>query len=285
MKTVLITGCSSGFGEAMVHRFADGGWNVVATMRNPARKPEFPGGVHVVKLDVQDRKSIGAAVAEGIERFDAIDAVVNNAGFGLHGPFEATPREKVLEQFEVNVFGLMDVVRALLPHFRARRSGVILNVTSGAGVFGLPFISLYAASKFAVEGFSESLHHEVAPFGIAVKLIEPGGVTSTGFMRRGAEEATAFSGIEDYQPVIASAQKVFGKIASGRSGGTSEEVADVTFNAATDGTDRLRYIATDGIRPWVEARRETSEEDYMALMRSQVGLGKVDSAVSGSQGG
>ncbi len=272
MKTVLITGCSSGFGEAAAHRFARADWNVVATMRDLKGAPQFPASVLATRLDVQDRASIQAAIRDGIERFGAIDAVVNNAGFGLFGPFETTPTAKVLEQFDVNVFGLMDVVREILPHFRSRKSGHIVNVTSGAGVFGLPFISLYSASKFAVEGFSESLSHELLPFGIRVKLVEPGGVTSTKFGVRSGVEGGSAPTMPDYQPVFSSASKVFAAISASRSSGTSEEVADVIFEAANDGSDRLRYVATEGIKPWVRARRETSEDEYMSLMRREVGL-------------
>lgn len=274
-KTVLITGTSSGFGEAAVRRFAAEGWNVIATLRDPAAAPAFPGDVLITRLDVQDPVSIDSAIAEGIARFGAIDVLVNNAGFGLHGFFETTPRDRILAQFDVNVFGLMDVTRAVLPHMRARRSGVILNVTSGAGAFGLPMISLYAASKFAVEGFSESLMHEVAPFGIAVKLIEPGGVTETRFGLRAGTEAAAATRIEDYAPLATRAADVFRALSQSRSLGTSEEVAGVIFAAASDGRDQLRYIATEGIRPWVNARREAGEDTYLAMMRAAVGLGRI----------
>lgn len=272
MQTVLITGCSSGFGEAIARRFAAAGWNVLATLRNPAAAPDFPSGVRVARLDVEDPVSIRAAVDEAIAVFGGLDCVVNNAGFGLHGPFEAAPPDRVREQFAVNVFGLMDVVRTVLPHFRARRAGTIVNVTSGAGVFGLPFLSLYAASKFAVEGFSESLWHELAPFGIKVKLIEPGGVTSTNFGPRAAQDAHAFARIEDYAPVSDAVREVFARISASRSHGTVEEVAEATFAAVAAGDDRLRHVATEGIKPWVAARRETSEDAYMALMRKEVGL-------------
>jgi NAD(P)-dependent dehydrogenase (short-subunit alcohol dehydrogenase family) len=143
--TAFITGCSSGLGAASARLFAERGWNVVATMRDVADGAELVAldNVLLVRLDVQDRCSIDAAVATGIERFGRIDALINNAGFGLHGVFESTPREKVLEQFEVNVFGVMDVTRAILPHFRANKAGSIVNVSSGAGVFTLPMISLY----------------------------------------------------------------------------------------------------------------------------------------------
>ena len=272
MRTVLITGCSSGFGEAAVHKFANSGWNVIATLRNPAAAPQFPENVLVTRLDVQDLDSIETAISAGLARFGAIDVLVNNAGYGLFGFFEETGREKMHEQFEVNVFGFMEVTRAMLPHMRENKSGVIVNVTSGAGVFGLPMISLYAASKFAVEGFSESLMHEVAALGIRVKLVEPGGVTSTRFGERAVSEAPDMTAIDDYRPLAAAAQKVFASIAANRSGGTAQEVAGVIFEAAADGSDRLRYVATEGIKQWVAARRETSEEEYLALMRREVTL-------------
>ncbi|SHE74155.1 NADP-dependent 3-hydroxy acid dehydrogenase YdfG [Kaistia soli DSM 19436] len=271
-NTVLITGCSSGFGEATAHHFADRGWNVVATMR----KPEAGGAlatrdrVLVTGLDVEDPSSIDAAIAAGIGRFGRIDVLVNNAGFGLFGIFEQTPRAQIAQQFAVNLFGLMDVTRAILPHFRAHRSGVIINVSSGAGVFALPMISLYVASKFALEGFSESLSYELASVGVAVKVVEPGGVTSTRFGERSAAEAGEVERIADYDAFIAGAEAVFAGLRKGRAGATSEEVAEVIFAAATDGTDRLRYVATKDIEPLVRARRETSEDAYMAFMRARV---------------
>ncbi|TCP36039.1 SDR family oxidoreductase [Sphingomonas sp. BK235] len=270
-KTVLITGCSSGFGETTAHLFADRGWNVVATMRDVTAGERLAAraNVAVVRLDVQDRPSIADAVAASLARFGRIDALVNNAGFGLSGVFEETPRAKVVEQFEVNVFGLMDVTRAVLPIFREQRSGTIVNVTSGAGVFGLPLISLYTASKFAVEGFSESLSYELAGLGIHVRLVEPGGVTSTRFGERSGAEASKTNAIPDYAPFLTGAAKVFDGLRASRGRATSEEVAEVIYAATTDESDRLRWVATDDIRPLVSARREQGEEAYMALMRGQ----------------
>ncbi|MBZ9934773.1 SDR family oxidoreductase [Mesorhizobium sp. BR1-1-16] len=271
-KTVLITGCSSGFGEAAAHHFADRGWNVVATMRRPETGGALAArdGVLVTRLDVEDPSSIEIAIAEAIERFGRIDVLVNNAGFGLFGVFEQTPPARIAQQFAVNLFGVMDVTRAILPHFRAHRSGVIVNVSSGAGVFALPMISLYSASKFALEGFSESLSYELASVGITVKVVEPGGVTSTKFGERSAVEAGSAERIADYDPFIAGAEAVFAGLRAGRANATSAEVAEVIFAAATDGTDRLRYVATKDIEPLVRARRETSEDAYMAFMRARV---------------
>ncbi|MGL4963648.1 MAG: SDR family oxidoreductase [Inquilinus sp.] len=272
-RTVLITGCSTGFGEATARLFASRGWNVVATMRRPetgAALAALGDNVLVTRLDVQDPASIDAAVAQAIARFGRIDVLVNNAGFGLFGVFEAAPRDKIREQFDVNVFGVMDVTRALLPHFRANRSGTIVNISSGAGVFTLPMISLYSASKFALEGFSEALSYELAPLGIAVKIVEPGGVTKTSFGERSAAEAGTSAELPDYQPFLEGAMAVFAGLRAARADATSEEVAEVIYTAATDGTDQLRYVATDDIKPPVRARRETSEAEYMAFMRERV---------------
>jgi NAD(P)-dependent dehydrogenase (short-subunit alcohol dehydrogenase family) len=270
-QTVLITGCSTGFGEATARHFAAQGWNVVATMRRPEAGKALAelDNVLVTRLDVEDAASIESAIAEGIARFGAIDVLVNNAGYGLFGIFESTPREKILEQFAVNVFGVMDVTRALLPHFRARRSGAIVNISSGAGVFALPMISLYNASKFAMEGFSESLSYELADLGIRVKVVEPGGVLSTGFGARSAAEASAGAVIDDYAPFAAGAAKVFDGLRNSRALATAEHVAGIIFEAATDTSDRIRYVATEDIRPLVAARRETSEDEYLAFMRER----------------
>lgn len=269
--TVLITGCSTGFGEASARHFAAQGWNVVATMRRPEQGKALAelDNVLVTRLDVEDSASIDAAVAEGIARFGGIDVLVNNAGFGLFGIFESTPREKIAEQFAVNVFGMMEVTRALLPHFRGRRSGAIVNISSGAGVFALPMISLYNASKFALEGFSESLSYELADLGIRVKVVEPGGVLGTGFGQRSASEAGSGIPIDDYGPFVAGAAKVFDGLRKSRGLATAEEVAEIIFEAATDTSDRIRYVATEDIEPLVAARRETSEDEYLAFMRER----------------
>jgi NAD(P)-dependent dehydrogenase (short-subunit alcohol dehydrogenase family) len=269
-QTVLITGASTGFGQSAAQHFADKGWNVIATMRTPAHGAALAHlpNVLVTRLDVQDIASIGQAIGLGIERFGKIDVLVNNAGFGLFGIFEATSRAKIQQQFDVNLFGVMDVTRAILPHLRGNRAGVIVNVSSGAGVFGLPMISLYTASKFALEGFSESLSYELASQGIVVKLVEPGGVLSTSFGKRSAEEAEHADTPADYGVFVGATQEVFARLRGARLA-TSEHVAGVIFEASTDGTDRLRYVATEDIEPLVKARRESSEDDYIALMRSR----------------
>jgi NAD(P)-dependent dehydrogenase (short-subunit alcohol dehydrogenase family) len=274
-RTALITGCSTGFGKAAARLFSANGWNVVATMRNPEAGADIAtlDNVLVTRLDVQDQTSIEAAIEAGISRFGRIDAVVNNAGFGLFGVFETIAPEKVREQFDVNVFGVMDVTRAILPHFRANRAGIILNISSGAGVFTLPMISLYCSSKFALEGFSEALSYELAPLGITVKILEPGGVISTNFGQRSGEEGSRAASLPDYDDFITATNAVFAGL-RGQRLATEQDVAEAIFAAVTDDTDRLRYVATDDIRPLVTARRETSEESYIDLMRSTFGVNK-----------
>lgn len=270
--TILITGCSSGFGRATAELFAARGWNVVATMRNldDAGELERRPNVLATTLDVQDQESIGHAVDAAVGRFGRIDALVNNAGFGLFGVFESTSDDKVREQFEVNLFGAMAVTRAVLPHMRRRRAGTIVNVSSGAGVFGLPMLSLYCASKFALEGFSEALSYELAALGITVKLVEPGGVLETGFGARSGREAGATEPIADYADFGAAAARVFEGLRQQRLSST-EDVAEVIFGAVTDASPRLRYVATEDIRPLVEARRGGSDDAFMAMMRARFG--------------
>ena len=268
MKTVLITGASSGFGAATALRFAAEGWNVVATMRDPAaalsQLSSHPN-ILVTRLDVQDRQTIEAAIAEGIERFGAIDVVVNNAGYGLFGVFEGISREAVQAQFNVNLFGAMDVARAILPHFRARRAGAIVNVSSGAGAIGFPMASIYSASKFALEGWSEGLSYELASLGIKVKIIEPGGALQTNFTARVGGESGGQQRIDDYLPFLNHVGQLYAGMGDNADPDAVEKVVAAIFTASTDGLDQLRYAPTNDIRPLLDARRNSSEPAYRAL--------------------
>jgi NAD(P)-dependent dehydrogenase (short-subunit alcohol dehydrogenase family) len=274
-KTVIITGCSTGLGRTSAIDFARKGWNVVATMRELDAATDFPrlDNVFTTRLDVRDVVSIRTALSAGITRFGSIDVLVNNAGFGLFGVFESTPIEKIREQFDVNVFGVMDTTRAILPHFRERKEGLILNISSGAGIFTLPMLSLYCSSKFALEGYSESLSYELASQNIGVKIIEPGGVVSTDFGKRSGQEAAQNHPPPSYARFVAHTNDLFQNLRSTRAA-TEQDVADVIYAAATDGSDRLRYVATEDIKPLVRYRRETSEEEYIAFMRSHFGVSR-----------
>ena len=175
MKTVLITGASTGIGKATAIYFAEKGWNVVATMRNINSLDlcNYPNIIKL-KLYVNDNKSISDAINSSIETFGKVDVIINNAGYAAAGAFECASQEQIKKQFDVNVFGLMNVTRAILPHFRKNNSGTIINLASVAGHAGFPTFTLYNSTKFAVEGFSEALQYELRQFNIKVKIVEPG---------------------------------------------------------------------------------------------------------------
>jgi len=272
-KTALITGCSSGIGRAAATVFARNGWNVIATLREAdgtaAKDLAAIDGVIVTRLDVQEPQSIARAIESGIHRFGNIDALINNAGFGLFGLFEATPPEKIQQQFDVNVFGVMAVTRAVLPHFRKNKGGVIVNVSSGAGLFTLPMISLYCASKFALEGFSEALAYELASQNIGVKIIEPhGGVSSTRFSERSASENLTDDSLKDYGPFVTRTNEIFNGLRQARMM-SADDVAQVIYAATTDGTAQLRYPVGDDSRGIMKALQELPDQQYVEFMRSR----------------
>ena len=271
-QTVLITGASSGIGKAAATLFADRGWNVVATMRNSDDGADLGqrDNVLVTRLDLLDSDSIEAAVAVALGRFGAIDVLVNNAGYGAYGPLEATPMSVIRRQFDVNVFGLIETIQAALPAMRAQRSGVIVNISSVGGRMTSPLGTLYHGSKWAVEGLSEALHYELAPLGIRVKLVEPGGV-NTDFGGR-SFVFTHDPELDDYQPLVDEAVAAM-EAASPSGNQEPEEVAEVIFTAATDDTMQLRFISGAGAKALLANRYSAEqEEQFVAGFRSSFGL-------------
>lgn len=266
--TILITGASSGIGKAAVRKFAAAGWQVIATMRHPEQEQELQllDNVLVEQLDVQIPETIETAIQNGLKHFGKIDAVLNNAGYGQNGIFEATSPEQIQKQFEVNVFGVMQVTRAILPHFRRQGSGMILNISSGAGRFTLPLISIYSASKFALEGFSEALSFELSPLNIIVKIIEPGGTVSN-FNDTAAAHFAHDASLSDYNNFTIAAGKLFDSLKS-QPLATPEEVAAVIFTAATDQTDTLRYVVgNEDFKKRIAARQQLPDQDYIHSIR------------------
>lgn len=240
-KTVLITGTSSGIGKAAVTYFSQQGWNVAATMRSPEKETllDTLPNVKLFRLDVLDADSIRQAIADTITAFGSIDAIINNAGYGAVGAFEAATPEQVQRQFDTNVFGVMNVIREILPYFRERRNGTILTVTSMGGLITFPIYSIYHGTKWAVEGFTEALSFELKPFNIRVKNIEPGAI-KTDFYDRSQDvlQKPGLTAYDEYVKITFANSQKAGADAPG-----PEVVAKTLFEAATDSSDRLRYVS------------------------------------------
>ncbi len=265
-KTALITGTSSGYGKAIAEFFHDRGWNVIATMRRPAPDvfATLTNRLKVLPLDVTDAGSIDKAIAEGAAAFGAIDALVNNAGIGLASVVEATPDRIVHEIFETNTFGVFATCRAIIPQMRRQGHGTIINITSSTGIGPMPLAAIYAASKCAVEGFTESLSYELDAFDIRARLVEPGYAPTTNFS---ANAGARLQGLipEDYGSF---AQSYFQKLVNYPTAYCTEaEVAETTFFAAIDQGQRIRYPAGPDSKLLAELRWTTSEEHYLARMR------------------
>ncbi len=242
-KTVLITGASSGIGQATALFFHERDWNVIATMRNPEKSQTLlheKGLPDLVHLDVMDRASIQTAIQYALDKYQKIDVLVNNAGYALYGPFEVASTEQIQKQFETNVFGLMEMTRAILPQFRAQQDGVLINVSSMGGRIGFPLYSVYNSSKFAVEGYSEALHYELRDHNIRVKIIEPG-VIRTDFFDRSMDHSSESNAVGPYARIVGLAEKVKTQTAN-QNGTAPDVVARVIFKAAQDRNRRLRYV-------------------------------------------
>ncbi|WP_438751284.1 SDR family oxidoreductase [Pararhizobium sp. O133] len=236
MKTVLITGCSSGYGLETARHFHAKGWNVIATMRTP-RTDILPASdrLRVLALDVTDPNSITAA----IEASGAIDVLVNNAGIGMFGALEATPMTTIRDVFETNTFGVMAMTQAVIPQFRTRRSGMVVNVTSSATLRPMPLVSVYTASKMAIEGFTASLAHELQTFDVQVKLVQPGYGPSTRFSENTGPRLAELIP-EAYAPF---AQKIFADMTQPGEVTVASDVAETVWLAANDTTGQLRFPA------------------------------------------
>ena len=265
MKTVLITGASTGIGKATAELFFERGWNVVATMRTPQSQREDARWM-VVRLDVTEPASIDAALKAATARFGRVDVVVNNAGYGLVGTFESMDEERIRKQFETNVFGLMRMCRAAIPQLRAQREGVLINVASMGGRLTFPFYSVYHATKWAVDGFSESLQFELAPVGVKVKLIEPGAI-KTDFYDRSIDFVHD-RGLAEYNTLVDKGTRRMN--AFGANGAKPELVAEAIWKAATDGSDRLRYPVGTDAKGLLFMRRLLPDAAYRSLMRMQL---------------
>lgn len=236
MKTILITGSSSGYGLETARHFHAEGWNVIATMRRP-RPALFPASerIRVLALDVTDADSIAAAIASA----GPIDVLVNNAGIGVVGAFEATPMAHIRKVFETNTFGVMAMTQAAIPGMRARGTGMIVNVTSSATLTPMPLAAAYTASKQAIEGFTGSLAHELGAFGINAKLVEPGYAPTTQFA------ANTDIPVMDLIPEAYAdfAAPIFAGFANPPLTTKESDVAEAVWRAVHDTSGQLRFPA------------------------------------------
>lgn len=263
-KVILITGASSGIGKETVKLFQSKNWKVAATMRAPEKSEDLQRIVDVecFRLDVTDVDSIKAAIQSALDKFGRIDAIVNNAGYGLVGAFEAATQEQIEKQFQTNVFGLMNVCREILPYFRQQKRGIIVNVASVGGRVTFPFYSLYNSTKWAVEGFSESLQYEVEQFNIRIKIIEPGPI-KTDFYDR-SQDVTKKDGLTAYDYLLDKAIPNMQK--SGETAPDGSIVAQTIYEAVTDNSNKLRYpVNTKGL---LAARRFLPDGLFSKVIKS-----------------
>lgn len=250
MKTIFITGTSSGIGKATVKLFQAKGWNVIATMRRPENETELSQleNVTLLPLDVTNLAQIKSTVAKANSLFD-IDVVVNNAGYGLMGALEEFSDENILRQVETNFLGTVLVTREFIPWFREAKKGLFINVTSIGGHTSFPFTSVYNGTKWAVEGWSECLSIELSMFHVGVKTVSPS-----------ATQTELFSHNSDMTPLQyynAIETKMLGMI---NPDSTPEEIADVIYEAATDNKDQLRYFAGKKSKAIYDRRQELGAE-------------------------
>jgi len=264
LKTVFITGASRGIGKATALYFQEKGWQVAATMRSPEKADDLAqfNNVICLPLDVRERTSIEKAIQATLNKFGKIDVLVNNAGYAAFGAFEAANEEQIKRQYEVNVFGLMRVMQMLLPHFRAQKSGVIINISSIGGRLTFPWYSLYNSTKWAVEGFSEAVHHELKQFGIKVKLVEPG-LIKTDFYNASMDciqnpHCTVYDeALNNYS------KRIKQNLAYAA---TPSQVAKVVFKAANDHSRKLRYPAAGGASLFLFLRKILPDALYLRMM-------------------
>lgn len=272
-KTVLITGCSTGLGNITAKKFAKEDWNVIATMRRPdsSLEKEFPEHIKVVRLDVTEPQTINAAIAEGIKQFGKIDAVVNNVGYGFGAVFEATPIEDIRAIFETNVFGIVNVLQAIIPYFRKQGGGTIVNISSSIGIVAAPLRAVYASTKFAVEGLTEALFYELESQNILIRLVEPGFMTTTNFMTSpAAQHADKDIPVpESYKPY----HDFFMTVQDAPPSGVAnvDKVAEQVYAAVCDKSDKLRYPAGLDAELLIGIRWSKPDSEYMAEMCNFMG--------------
>jgi NAD(P)-dependent dehydrogenase (short-subunit alcohol dehydrogenase family) len=274
MSNVLITGCSSGFGLLTAQTFARRGDQVFATVRDLSTAGDLRAvrdaenlPMSILQIDVRDTASVHSAVSAALDG-GPIDILVNNAGYAFRAAIEEIDDDELLHQFDTNVFGIVRLVRAVAPAMRAHGSGTIVNVSSIVTSAPLPFGGAYSASKAAASALSESLHYELAPFGVRVVLVEPGPYATTRFltnsvMGRNATPASPYADLRaSYQPAV---RRVTTSVRA-----DPQEVADVIYEAVYTETPRFRYVVGETAEQLASARKRTDFEEFEQFLRDRL---------------
>jgi NAD(P)-dependent dehydrogenase (short-subunit alcohol dehydrogenase family) len=265
-KTIFITGASKGLGKATAKLFQARGWNVVATMRNPEQETELAQleNVLLLELDVTNEAQIKAVVDKAIAWKD-IDVVFNNAGYGLMSALEAMTDEQLTRQLNTNVLGVMRVTKAFVPYFRKKQSGLFISTTSIGGFMGYPLHAIYNAAKFAIEGWSEAMYYELALHNIGIKTVAPGGIV-TDFIGGSLDKATMpeYKQIEDQ--LFTTLETMVER------GSSAEQIAEVVYEAATDGKDQIRYLAGEDAKAIYATRETQGVDEFRKGIRAQFNI-------------
>ena len=260
--TIFITGSSSGLGRAAAKLFASRGWTVIATMRSPEKESELATlrNIVLLPLDITDLQQITRAATEATDHRE-VDVVFNNAGYGMAGPLEGLTDEQMLRMVNTNLMGPIRVTKAFTPYFRARRAGLFINTTSIGGLIAVPFNSIYHATKWALEGWSEGMAFELNQFGIGVKIIEPGGMKTDFFTRSFDAGRHA-----DYDVLVSRVMSAITDPKEMAGYSTPEQIAEVVYEAATDGKDQLRYVAGADAQATYAMRLQLGAEAFRKAM-------------------
>ncbi|MCH4887101.1 SDR family oxidoreductase [Acidaminobacter sp. JC074] len=267
-KVIVITGASSGIGKATAMYFAEKGWQVAATMRNIQAGKELTEfeNIKLFELDVTKQTTIDQAYEEILKTYGRIDVLLNNAGYALSGPFEYYTEEQFQRQFDVNVFGVFRTTQTFVKHFRENKKGILMFVTSMGGKITFPVVSTYHSTKYAVEGFAESLSYEVNEFNTSIKIIEPGTI-NTDFGGRSMDFASVDEN-NPYMPYISH----FSHMTSENTGIDPVNVAEVIYQAATDNSSQMRYTVGEDAEQLIGYRQESGDEAYVKMMTDRFKL-------------
>jgi NAD(P)-dependent dehydrogenase (short-subunit alcohol dehydrogenase family) len=266
-KTIFITGTSSGLGRAAVKLFSSRGWRVIATMRGGDKDKEVEltklPGVSLLALDVTSPAQIDDVVGKAVA-MGQVNVVFNNAGYGLAGPLEGLSDEQIVRMVNTNMMGPIRITKAFVPHFRQWRTGLFINTTSIGGLIAVPFNSIYHATKWGLEGWSESMAFELKRFGIGMKTISPGGMRTDFFTRSfdtGRHEA--------YDALVDTVMNVITDPKTIATYSFPEQIAEVVYEAATDGKEQLRYVAGADAKATYAARLQAGDEAFRLAMDQQ----------------